>query len=199
MMTGLLYPVSIFLFIFGTLLFFPIAGATVDSRLETQSLVSRISLFVAFFGTLAVLLYYVNAFDSWLGILAYRSYYLGCCLVIAIIGGLLVRRRFNSTWMTLAIGLVAFAILASPYTTTAPSSRILRGILLEVEPGVTTGEEVKQLIVNAYQASDYEMPLIEMSDDEIFVSLMTQTPGDVTSATFHLEDGFVVRNHFSPD
>lgn len=146
--------------------------------------------------TLSLLLLVAWGLDGWLGVLAFLPQYAAACALVAgVIGAAWMLRSRRSA---VAVGSVAFALLMSLYVVNEPSSRILRGVLLDVETG-TPSEDVEGMVVRAYAGSGYALPLISVDDDRLHVSLMTQQPGDCTAAVFHIDRGVVVRSEFSAD
>ena len=144
----------------------------------------------------AFLLYIIHYLDEWEGILAFRSKYIVFSLIFA--------SAFASAWLlasrrkAVTVGLTVFALLMSLYVVTTPSARILRKVLIDFQPG-TRGEEVKELIEQAYSGSCYDSPTFVHSPDSIYVSLYDHYPGHWTLAVFHLKDGLVVRTEFLAD
>lgn len=147
-------------------------------------------------GLMAILLYMVCGLDDWLGILAFKYQYLAFCVLVA--GTVATAWLAKSRRSSLAVGLSAFTLLVSPYFMSEPSSRILRGLLIDVQVG-THGDEVEEMVRNAYSESGYVMPRIKRSDSRILVSLLTQEHGDCTAAIFHLANGVVVNAEFCAD
>lgn len=142
------------------------------------------------------LLYFVYALDDWLGILAYQYRYLGFSVFSssAVAASWLAKSKKSAV----ITGLVAFALLLSPFVVGEPSSRILRRVLIDVQTGMH-GDEVEEMVRNAYGDSGYVMPEMKRDENRIHVSLLTQEPGDCTAAIFHLANGVVVRDEFSAD
>ena len=151
---------------------------------------------IALAGLLAILLCTIFGLDDWLGILAFKYRYLAFCLLVA--GTVSTAWLANSRKCALTLGLSVFALLMTPFFMSEPSSRILRGVLIDVQPG-THGDEIEEMVWNAYSESVYVMPRITRSDKRIHVSLLTQEPGDCTAAIFYLADGVVVNAEFSAD
>lgn len=147
-------------------------------------------------GLIAILLYLVYGIDNWLGILAFTYQYLAFCVLIA--GAVAAAWLAKSRRLALTAGLIAFALLVSPYLLRESSSRILRRVLSEVKVG-TPADEVERIVTKAYMDSGYAMPRITRTDSRIHVSLLSQEPGDCTAAIFYLDDGLVIRDEFSAD
>ena len=144
----------------------------------------------------AVILYVAYGLDDWLGLLAYKPQYLALCVLVAC--GLATLWLDQSKRAAYVVGFGVFTLLVSPYLAAEPSARILRGVLIDVQPGMEA-DRVVALVESAYQDSDYEMPRIEHEAHRIFVSLLAHPPGHCTAAIILLEDGKVVKDRFSAD
>lgn len=145
-----------------------------------------------------VMLLVIYALDDWLGLLAYKTHYLAFCGLFSLAVFAIVRLAARRQAVPVAAGLIALALLITPYLIGTPSSRILRAVLIDVQPGMVD-EYVEALVVSAYQDSGYAMPIITRETDRMLVSLQSQRVGDVTSAIFLLDNGVVVSDSFSPD
>ena len=150
-----------------------------------------------FSGIMALMVYLIYSFDLWLGFLAYKTYYLTFAVLFAV-GIVLLFRQANFRPFSIIAGVFVLGLLVSPYFFSNPSSRILRGVLIDVQPG-TPAEEVAIIVQEAYENSGYEMPIITPESSRIHVSLRSQSPGDVTAAIFQIENGLVVSDSYSPD
>ena len=111
-----------------------------------------------FSGIMALVVYLIYSFDLWLGFLAYKTYYLTFAVLFAV-GIVLLFRQANFRPFSIIAGVFVLGLLVSPYFFSNPSSRILRGVLIDVQPG-TPAKEVAIIVQEAYEYSGYEMPII---------------------------------------
>lgn len=147
-------------------------------------------------GIIAFLLYMIVMLDSWLGILAFEFRYLIFAMVVAgMIAGVWLGRSRKAS---IAAGTIVLTMLMTPYLFAEPSSRILREVLLDVQPG-THVDQVEELVSDAYKDSGYVMPRMKRDPDRLHVSLLSQHPGDCTAAIFRLKDNRVIQSTFSAD
>lgn len=147
-------------------------------------------------GLLLFVVVVVFALDDWVGLLAFKLQYGTFCLVTAsVIAGLwLPHSRRSASCACLA----TLLLLMSPYLYDTPSSRILRKLLIDVKPG-TPGDDIENRVRLAYQGSGYVLPQITRDPDRVYVSLLSQSPGNCTAAIFYLAEGVVIRDEFSAD
>jgi hypothetical protein len=156
----------------------------------TIILTTMMTLFVG------LLLFLVYVLDGVFGLLAYKAEYVSICVVISCAAALLLYDTPKK--FTVPFGVVVFALLASPYFISEPSTRILRQVLIEARPG-TEADKVVEIVHAAYHDSAYVMPRINRESNRIHVSLLTQRDRSCTAAIFILKDGVVVEGRYSPD
>ena len=139
---------------------------------------------------------FIHAMDEWDGTLAYRRQYLIFSMAYASVVALpwLVASKKKA----LVVLSITFALLMSLYVVTKPSARILREVLIDMEPG-TRGEEVQGIVERAYNGSGFAPPKFHQTPDSIHVLLAHHEPGHCTSGVFRLKNGLVVGCEFSGD
>ena len=143
-----------------------------------------------------MILYLAYMMDQWVGVMAFTWQYLVFCLVVAMIVG--------ATWIPLLNKLaciavvVAFALLAVNLLLPPPSERILRSASIRLAPG-DSAESIHQVLQEAYDGSDYGLPTITEEPDRIFVSLISQEPGNCTALIIHLKDDMMVSSEYLAD
>lgn len=167
-------------------------------QLLLNAMKTKFAVLWPYVGIMAFLLYVIYVLDNWLGVLAFKVAYVSFSVLFTIVVILLIARGSGNKRLAVAIGLVTLTLLLSPYLISTPSERILRGVLIDVQPGMTSNE-VETIIREAYQNSGYEMPHITREENLIHVSLFPQESGNATGATFHLSDDIVVKGAFARD
>ena len=145
---------------------------------------------------LAVLGFFAYGLDQWLGIVAFTYPYLLFCATTALLFWLawipiLKKRAF-------LVGLSVFAILSVKFLLPPPSERILRSVLLKIQPGASA-DSIETIVKEAYDGSGYVLPRITREDARIYVSLLSQQSGNCTALILRTKDGVVVSGEYSAD
>lgn len=140
------------------------------------------------------------AFDCWLGLVAYKTYYLAFCVFAALAFAMAWRVSVQrGAWLA---GGLAFGTLASLLILPAPSERLLRQAFLSIPVGAEA-DTIETTVRRAYQGSGYPLPEITrecwQDMERTHISLISQEPGNCTAIVFLAKDGRVVHRFFSAD